>query len=585
MDETPLNPQPGIGSRPARSAPSPPPQPQDKYAKAQQERDKHVEAVVKSKSAKKVVVAGPGTGKTFLFKKVLQGKRKTLTLTFVNSLVEDLSLELCGISEVRTLHSFACTTLRLKLFPKLPEVIKQDAKLLLGKDIDFEHIFHNRKDTDPHIPFFKARKDYYGHYGYADAVFKVVVHFEGKKEKIPTYDQIVVDEFQDFNPLEVSLIDLLSEKSPILLAGDDDQALYAFKSASAKHIRHRYSDPASEYAPFNLPYCSRSTRVIVEAANNIVQSAKTNGNLTGRINKPYLYFDQKDKDKESSQNPKIAHCSIFAGQVPWFIQQQIDQIARDRRQTFSVLIICPTKTQCRSTAAGLRGKGFETIEFAEKHDGKEPTLLEGLKLLLEDRNCNLGWRIVSKTLLEPADFLEVLKESEKKGASTLVELVPAALKKKVKSLLTMLRAIRDGQPLPNSDCDILCEQIGLDSHELATESIKSNILSHPHHVANPALRKIPIKVTTIQSSKGLAAEYVFITHFDDRYLINKAPKVTDQDICNLLVAITRARTKLFLISTVTTKTPTFLDWISPACVETLAVTRQADASKPDPDPG
>jgi superfamily II DNA or RNA helicase len=77
---------------------------QKRRAEAKAERQRHVEAVLRSTSARKVVVAGPGTGKTYLFKRLLAGKAKTLTLTFVNALVEDLSLELCGISDVRTLH-------------------------------------------------------------------------------------------------------------------------------------------------------------------------------------------------------------------------------------------------------------------------------------------------------------------------------------------------------------------------------------------------------------------------------------------------------------------------------------------------
>jgi superfamily I DNA/RNA helicase len=81
--------------------------------------------------------------------------------------------------------------------------------------------------------------------GYADIVFAIVKQFEVKKEKIPTYEQVVVDEFQDFNKLEVSLIELLAEKSPILLAGDDDQALYDFKDASPEHIRERHGNENS----------------------------------------------------------------------------------------------------------------------------------------------------------------------------------------------------------------------------------------------------------------------------------------------------------------------------------------------------
>ena len=188
----------------------------NKYDISKAERQKHVDAVLSSQSKKNIVVAGPGTGKTHLFKQVLKGKTKTLTLTFVNPLVEDLSLELCGISDVRTLHGFARSALgtatsgTVKVFPKLSEVIKEDAKILLNKDIDFDHIFHNRDDENKHIEFYKKRKNYYDkHYGYSDIIFAIVKHFESKKDKIPSYEQVVVDEFQDFNKLQLSFFYLL----------------------------------------------------------------------------------------------------------------------------------------------------------------------------------------------------------------------------------------------------------------------------------------------------------------------------------------------------------------------------------------
>ena len=75
----------------------------DIYEKLEAERRQHSEAIIDARTPKKVIVAGPGTGKTFLFKEALKGKSLTLTLTFVNSLVEDLSLELYGLSDVKTL--------------------------------------------------------------------------------------------------------------------------------------------------------------------------------------------------------------------------------------------------------------------------------------------------------------------------------------------------------------------------------------------------------------------------------------------------------------------------------------------------
>jgi hypothetical protein len=79
----------------------------EKYRNVAADRKKFTDAVIESKSHRKIVVAGPGTGKTHLFKEILKQRANGLTLTFINALVEDLSLELKGISQVRTLHGFA----------------------------------------------------------------------------------------------------------------------------------------------------------------------------------------------------------------------------------------------------------------------------------------------------------------------------------------------------------------------------------------------------------------------------------------------------------------------------------------------
>jgi len=190
-----------------------------KYELSKKERSEYVNKILESSSSKKVVVAGPGTGKTYLFKQILQNRSHTLTLTFVNSLVEDLALELYGISEVRTLHSYArsilskLTNKKINVFHNLSKLIQEDAKIIINKDIDFNKLFHEREDNNEDLQFYKKRRDYYNYYGYASIIFAVVKYFEKYKDRIPTYEQILIDEFQDFNKLEVSLIDLLAEKS------------------------------------------------------------------------------------------------------------------------------------------------------------------------------------------------------------------------------------------------------------------------------------------------------------------------------------------------------------------------------------
>jgi len=76
-------------------------------------------------------------------------------------------------------------------------------------------------------------------------------------------------------------------------------------------------------------------------------------------------------------------------------------------------------------------------------------------------------------------------------------------------------------------------------------------------------------------------DYVFITHFDDLYFIkdkNKA-NITDHDVCSFLVALTRARKRVYLISSNPRATPTFLTWIAPDRIEDLT----APGDRPEPE--
>lgn len=539
-----------------------------KYEQSKKERSEYVDKILESNSSKKVVVAGPGTGKTYLFKQILLNKENTLTLTFVNSLVEDLSVELYKMSEVRTLHGYARSILRslskkeINVFHKLSEIIEEDAKILIDKEIDFDKLFHERDDENENLLFYKKRRDYYNYYCFASIIYGAVKYFEEYKEKIPTYQQILIDEFQDFNKLEVSLIDLLAEKSPVLLVGDDDQALYGFKSASTQYIRERHNGVMGGYEAFTLPFCSRSTSAIVEATNDIITQAKNINLLSERIDKAYKYFEDEQKNKECSKYPKITYSHQYDRKIPWFIEKKIKELIELERKKFSVLIISPFKIQSRPIAESLQNKGFRNIDF-EIRDEQDLNILDGFKLLLEDRDNILGWRIISKFILPEADYISLIKNTESNPAKSISELLQKKYKDKAKEILKVLKYLNENKPINKEELDNALLSLNVNSYGILKKFLINEVNSTQLRSGDPAVRKIPIKSTTIQSSKGLAADFVFITHFDDRYFINDEDKtkIVDQDVCKFLVALTRARSKLFLISTIK-KEPTFLKWLN-----------------------
>lgn len=546
-----------------------------------EDREEYINKILESSSPKKIVVGGPGTGKTYLFERVIGRDKNPLTLTFINALVEDLSLELYGISTVKTLHSFAQKELsnvfkrknilkkKIKISPNLPEVIKEDAKILLNREIDFDKLFHNKEDDNEHIDFYKKRKNYYEYYGYSDVIYGIVKMLEKYMEEIPHYDKIIIDEFQDFNKLEVALIDLLSQRSPILIVGDDDQALYKdTKDANPEYIRQRFYDKTFGYSSFYLPYCSRCTRVIIDAVNDIINTAKEKNFLKDRIEKPFEYFNCKDKNTISDKNPKIIYSQEHSTAIPYYIQENISNIAKEERKKFSVLIISPFGKHAKKIASKLKEKGFENVDFAEKRYDEKINLLEGLKILLEDKVSNLGWRIISRTVLTDREFETLLKESYKENAKQIKDIISKTHKKEIEKMLKTIKAVLKDKEIDKKELEHICERIEIEPCNLIKDYIRNNINSTDQNIIKPGLRKIPIKITTIHSSKGLSSDYVFITHFDDKYFIENKDKkmIRDQEICNFVVSLTRARKKVFLIST-NEKRPTFLDWIKKSRVE------------------
>ena len=100
------------------------------------ERDKDVEKILSSTHDRRVVVAGPGTGKSFLFQEAIRKTRteckdKFLAITFIGKLGDFLADDLAGLAETKTLHGFARQFVLSKwkgaeYYPKIGDIIIDD---------------------------------------------------------------------------------------------------------------------------------------------------------------------------------------------------------------------------------------------------------------------------------------------------------------------------------------------------------------------------------------------------------------------------------------------------------------------------
>jgi DNA helicase II / ATP-dependent DNA helicase PcrA len=87
-----------------------------------------------------------------------------------------------------------------------------------------------------------------------------------------TYRHLLVDEFQDINPVQMELLKILSnpnQDGSFWICGDDHQAIYAFTGASIGNILNfKETFPGSKEFILNLNY--RSTPQIITACQNLI---------------------------------------------------------------------------------------------------------------------------------------------------------------------------------------------------------------------------------------------------------------------------------------------------------------------------
>jgi DNA helicase II / ATP-dependent DNA helicase PcrA len=98
----------------------------------------------------------------------------------------------------------------------------------------------------------------------------MIEKFVLQKEKCREFDVVFIDEAQDLSPIQWKMFDILKEKSKdIYLAGDDDQAIFAWAGADVNRF---LNEPAEEQV---LPYSNRVPKNIQQVSNVIVSRIHT----------------------------------------------------------------------------------------------------------------------------------------------------------------------------------------------------------------------------------------------------------------------------------------------------------------------
>lgn len=523
-----------------------------------------IDRILMSQSRKKLVVSGPGTGKTALFRRMLESAKgnpdRRLVLTFINKLRDDLAIELSGRARVSTLHShclgllYSDAALRdglspgFRCRPGLGSLIRADWQHIEKcKPPHFVREMRNL-DEENHVPFYLARGDYYDAVDFDDTVYRVYKRLASGTATLDVYDLVLIDEYQDFNRLEAAFIDLLAEKSPIMIVGDDDQALYSqLRDSSWDYIRSLYR--GGEYEIFELPYCMRCPKVVVDAVRDVIARAHQLKMLKGRIEKPYKHFALA-KGPDSKKYPKIAlietsvqrqnanymgrYIARVIGDIP---RDEIEAAARGGYPAALVIAANPYRTQIIDHLEKA-GYAVDTRRDPEGIPDREC----GLDILKKDQGANLGWRIVLQGE-QPSFAADIIRKTVD-GARRLVDVLPDDYRDR-------LLAEVDAWSPPEEEPDEKRETDETDETPV-------------------------VRVTTFEGAKGLSAQHVFIAGLHDGEIPRDPNDIRDIEICKFVVGLTRTRKKCSLVYTRRfanrQKAPSsFISWIDCGRLELVKV--------------
>jgi DNA helicase II / ATP-dependent DNA helicase PcrA len=387
-------------------------------------------------------------------------------------------------------------------------------------------------------------------------------------------DHVLIDEYQDVNGLQVEIVRGLRARSPELTAvGDDLQAIYGWRSASARHILDFPADfPPATVVTLERNY--RSSQPILDTANELAaQTART-------------YSKTLHSDRQGGTPPKLIFCRDESAQSTEVCERVLEarEAGMDLRRQ-AVLMRTSHDSDvlelelARRRIPFVKYGGLRYLEAAHVKD------LIALFRLVGNPLNELAWFRLLQLLdgVGPVTARRALDALVTGPAPTRLggwaharELLPAAAREGADSLLDALRAaqaarssgaqaelLRDAVaplveaaypdgPVRLQDLDQLvaaareCRDVVHLAAELALDPPQSSAdLAGPPHLDEDYL-----VLSTIHSAKGLEWEAVHVLAlYDGNFPACMSAGTTesvDEERRLLYVAMTRARRALHL---------------------------------------
>ena len=171
-------------------------------------------------------------------------------------------------------------------------------------------------------------------------------HEEIRQKYAGRFDYILVDEYQDTNHVQMSIVmQLCKEKMRVCAVGDDSQSIYSFRGANIDNILN-YQKQLPGTQLFKLEQNYRSTQTIVEAANSLIHHNRN------QIQKEV--FSKNDKGEKIQYKPAYSD-----KEEALIVAKNIQRIKRQDACGYDQFaILYRTNAQSRSFEEEFRKQGI-----------------------------------------------------------------------------------------------------------------------------------------------------------------------------------------------------------------------------------
>lgn len=393
------------------------------------------------------------------------------------------------------------------------------------------------------------------------------------------FSHILIDEFQDTNPIQYEIIKLISNRKNIFVVGDDDQSIYGFRGAKPNILKEFQRDFNADIFLLRTNY--RCNAEIIEKSLNVIGENKK------RFSKDLCACISSQND--SVWNAVSLNDFKSKQEEISYILKELNQYI-EKKKAFSCGILFRTNRQIQFYASELEK---QQISFSMKEKSKSiyehfiiKDIMSYLRVANQIANSEDYYRIINtpdrgisreairngftkeniKSWYENAYLTSpqkqkifrqidlLFKQLESIGKMSLSLSVQYILKAINYEGYLLRKAVRDDSRL-NEWMDII-ELLKRDT--IKFPSIKELIKFQEeynekmeHCKKNPeGQNKEGIQLMTVHASKGLEFDFVFIPDCNERiFPYGSMPEedVLEEERRLFYVAMTRARKKLYMM--------------------------------------